>query len=114
MSTSPDLPPDLERLRVLETFLLITLARVHELIAHREQQAVIHQRAQRRKRPAEWTMEISSNGRTPIGVHAGERRMGGTQTRTKAITREQAVRALAEGVEACRFCRPDSELGLLD
>ncbi|MFD7445336.1 DUF6233 domain-containing protein [Streptomyces sp. NPDC059909] len=33
--------------------------------------------------------------------------------RTKAITREQAVRAPGAGVEACRFCRPDSALGLL-
>ncbi|MFD7446714.1 DUF6233 domain-containing protein [Streptomyces sp. NPDC059909] len=99
---------------MLETFLIITLARVREQIAHHEQQAVIHRKAQRQKPPAEWTMEISINGRTPIGVHVGECRMGGTQTRTKAITREQVVRALSEGVEACRFCRPDSELGLLD
>ncbi|MGW2561152.1 hypothetical protein ACWCXB_18260 [Streptomyces sp. NPDC001514] len=39
MSASSDLPPDLERLRVQETFLIITSARVREQIAHREQQA---------------------------------------------------------------------------
>ncbi|WP_351234207.1 DUF6233 domain-containing protein [Streptomyces sp. NPDC002133] len=113
MSEPSDLPPDLPRLHVLETFLVLTLARVRERITHLEQQEAIRSRAERQQPPPEWTLEISINGQSPIGVHAGDCRMGGSQVRTRQITREQAARALAEGVEACRFCRPDSELGIL-
>ncbi|MFG2025386.1 DUF6233 domain-containing protein [Streptomyces sp. NPDC048825] len=33
---------------------------------------------------------------------------------TRPLERDQAVRALADGIEACTHCRPDTELGLLD
>ncbi|WP_216373099.1 DUF6233 domain-containing protein [Streptomyces tailanensis] len=57
-------------------------------------------------------MQQSLGGRHPVAVHVGGCHMAGKTVR--GISREQAVRALAEGVEACTHCRPDTELGLLD
>jgi hypothetical protein len=34
--------------------------------------------------------------------------------RSKGAAREQAVRALADGVGPCPHCRPDTDLGILD
>ncbi|MEV7413110.1 DUF6233 domain-containing protein [Streptomyces althioticus] len=34
--------------------------------------------------------------------------------RSDGVSREQALRALAEGVPACPHCRPDTELGYVD
>lgn len=34
--------------------------------------------------------------------------------RCRAVSREQARHALAEGVKACRQCQPDTALGMLD
>ncbi|MGX1886492.1 DUF6233 domain-containing protein [Streptomyces sp. NPDC055287] len=111
MSAPFDLPPDLPRLRVLETFLLAILARVRERIRHLEQQAVIHEKIERQKPPAEWTLEISINGHTPMRVHVGEEcALSGTQVRTKEVSRQEAIRWIGDGVEACGLCRPDSEL----
>ncbi|MGX1886508.1 hypothetical protein [Streptomyces sp. NPDC055287] len=76
MSAPFDLPPDLPRLRVLETFLLAVLARVRERIRHLEQQAVIHEKIARQKPPAAWTLEISINGHTPVAVPVGGSSMG--------------------------------------
>ncbi|MFJ5089956.1 DUF6233 domain-containing protein [Streptomyces sp. NPDC088674] len=47
--------------------------------------------------------------RRAILVHAGGCHMIGK--RSRGIARDQALRALAEGVEACDHCRPDTELG---
>jgi hypothetical protein len=114
MSAPFDLPPDLGRLRVLETFLVAILARVRERIRHLEQQAVIHEKIERQKPPPDWTLEISINGRTPNAVHVGGCGMGGNQVRTKVISRQDAIHALADGIDACPFCRPDAELGILE
>jgi hypothetical protein len=35
-------------------------------------------------------------------------------SRSKGVERDQALRALAEGVDACPQCRPDTTLGILD
>ncbi|MFE4720864.1 DUF6233 domain-containing protein [Streptomyces sp. NPDC056728] len=34
--------------------------------------------------------------------------------RSRGIERDQALRAVTEGVDACPHCRPDAELGVLD
>jgi hypothetical protein len=34
--------------------------------------------------------------------------------RSKGAARDQALRAITEGVTPCPHCRPDTELGLLD
>ncbi|MFK4225324.1 DUF6233 domain-containing protein [Streptomyces sp. NPDC019890] len=37
-----------------------------------------------------------------------------TGTHTKPLTREQALRAITEeGITACAYCRPDTDLGVL-
>ncbi|MFD7233187.1 DUF6233 domain-containing protein [Streptomyces sp. NPDC059881] len=115
MSLPSDLPPDEARLRVLETWLLLILDRVRASLAHLEQQAAIQRKSEQAKPPPEWTLETSINGRTPLTVHAGDCRMGGSQVRTRPLSREDAIRALTVGgVKACEFCRPNSELGILD
>ncbi|MFI9041417.1 DUF6233 domain-containing protein [Streptomyces sp. NPDC053726] len=50
-------------------------------------------------------------GARPIEVHAGHCYAIGK--RHRAITREQALAALAEGIRPCAHCRPDTELGVL-
>ncbi|WP_442818153.1 DUF6233 domain-containing protein [Streptomyces sp. NBC_01727] len=44
---------------------------------------------------------FTSAGATPSGK------------RHRAITREQALASLADGIRACIHCRPDTELGVL-
>jgi hypothetical protein len=34
--------------------------------------------------------------------------------RSKGVTREQALRALADRVDPCPHCRPDTALGFVD
>jgi hypothetical protein len=48
----------------------------------------------------------------PIAVHVGGCHMAGA--RVKGVDRAAALRALAEGVQACGHCRPDAELGYLE
>ncbi|MFH8760375.1 DUF6233 domain-containing protein [Streptomyces atroolivaceus] len=50
-------------------------------------------------------------GAKPVEIHVGHCYTIGR--RRKAITREQAQAALAEGVDACTYCRRDTDLGLL-
>ncbi|WP_234442364.1 DUF6233 domain-containing protein [Streptomyces sp. NRRL S-1448] len=47
----------------------------------------------------------------PVAVHVGGCRSAGR--RSRPINRDQAMRALTDGVEACVLCRPDTELGIL-
>lgn len=54
----------------------------------------------------------SGKGPVPQGVHVGGCGMAPGQP--KAITREQALRALTDGVPACPYCRPDTDLGVLE
>ncbi|GGT69035.1 DUF6233 domain-containing protein [Streptomyces atratus] len=57
-------------------------------------------------------MELSIGlGAHPIEVHAEHCYSIGK--RHRAISREQALAALAEGIRACARCRPDTELGVL-
>ncbi|MFH8684563.1 DUF6233 domain-containing protein [Streptomyces lydicus] len=105
-----DLPPDVSRLRVLETWLQITLARVREQIAEVERRA-----AQREQvlppPPPDWVVQLGVGGDgKPVAVHVGGCR--GAGRRTRSVSRDEVMRALAEGVEACALCRPDTELGI--
>ncbi|WP_406383181.1 DUF6233 domain-containing protein [Streptomyces sp. NBC_00117] len=34
--------------------------------------------------------------------------------RSRGVDRDQALRAMTEGVDVCPRCRPDTELGVLD
>lgn len=107
-----DPSPRLVQLQFLRRYLLGELERVERWITAEERREA----AQARRTPPptpDWVVEMSLTG-TPQRVHVGGCRMGGTQARTKPLARDQALRALAEGVEACGICRPDSDLGWLE
>nr|WP_157164623.1 DUF6233 domain-containing protein [Streptomyces typhae] len=86
--------------------------RLDEAIATAERQEAERARGlARRPPPPDWLIEGAA-GRPPIYVHVGDCPTAGKHTR--AAVMEEARRALAEGVEACPHCRPDTELGVLD
>jgi hypothetical protein len=109
-----DLPPDLPRLRTLETWLALTLDRVRQQIADAERHEQEKQRGEQARPPApDWLLEMGLNRDSPPNlVHEGHCHMAGK--RSRGIGRTDALRWLAEGVPACSHCRPDSELGYLD
>jgi hypothetical protein len=109
-----DLPPDLPRLRTLETWLRLTLDQVRQAIAAAETREAERQRGIDARPPApDWLIEQGLNrDAPPVQVHVGGCWNAGK--RTRGIRRDEALRALADGVKACGACRPDSELGFLD
>jgi hypothetical protein len=109
-----DLPPDLPRLRILETWLVLTLDRVRRQIAEEERRAAERQRGiAARPQAPDWLVEQSLNRDVPpVYVHVGGCHMAGS--RSRGVDRGQAIRALADGVDACPHCRPDTGLGVLD
>ncbi|WP_326604310.1 DUF6233 domain-containing protein [Streptomyces sp. NBC_01800] len=73
---------------------------------------VRQQAKERRPTTPDWIVELSIGvGARPIEVHVGGCYAAGK--RHRAITREQALAALADGIRACIHCRPDTELGVL-
>ncbi|MFD7995457.1 DUF6233 domain-containing protein [Streptomyces mexicanus] len=109
-----DLPPDLSRLRTLETWLALTLDRVRQEIAAVERREAERLRGMEARPPIpDWVIERGLNRESPpVAVHVGGCHMAGK--RWKGVPRDIALRALAEGVEPCSHCRPDSELGFLE
>ncbi|WP_326673039.1 DUF6233 domain-containing protein [Streptomyces canus] len=57
-------------------------------------------------------MERGLSRHNAVYVHVGDCWNAGS--RSKGVERDQALRALAEGVTACPQCRPDTALGILD
>ena len=108
-----DLPPDLPRLRTLETWLIYTLDRVRRQIADAERREAERQRGIQARPPApDWLIEQGLSGRAPVYVHVGDCWNAGK--RSKPATREQALRALADRVDPCPHCNPDTVLGFMD
>ncbi|QNP67109.1 DUF6233 domain-containing protein [Streptomyces genisteinicus] len=107
-----DLPPDLPRLRTLETWLALALARVRERIADEERRERERRRGERTRPPAaEWLIETGiGEGHRALYVHTGGCHMAGK--RVRGVSRDAAARAVAEGVEACSHCRADTGLGI--
>ncbi|MER8002956.1 DUF6233 domain-containing protein [Streptomyces sp. NPDC095613] len=112
-----DLPPDLPRLRTLETWHATWLRRIREAIAAVEEREAEARRAAverelRRPPVPEWIVSRGIDARRePVQVHQGGCHMAGKHI--KPITRDEALHLLAAGVEACSHCRPDTELGVL-
>ncbi|MEU6628449.1 DUF6233 domain-containing protein [Streptomyces parvus] len=113
-----DLPPDLGRLRTLETWADLYLTRIRKRIA-----AVERQQAQPQRPPAPTTPPAAGprRARTPdwglaeagIGVPTTEIHRGDCWARAKAllpVTAERARAELASGAQACQVCRPDRVL----
>jgi hypothetical protein len=109
-----DLPPDLPRLEAIETYLALALARVREKKADLVRREQERQRGVQARPPApDWLIEEGLNGHSPaVYVHVGGCHMAGK--RSRGVARDQALRALVDGVPACTHCRPDSELGYLE
>ncbi|MFF8589913.1 DUF6233 domain-containing protein [Streptomyces sp. NPDC015220] len=109
-----DLPPDLPRLRTLETWLALQLDQVRQRITAVERQEQERQQGIDARPPVpDWVLERGLNRDSPPAtVHVGDCPMAGK--RGQGVPRDVALRALAEGVEACGHCRPDSELGFVD
>lgn len=114
MTESDAEPSRLALLRFLERVQLRDLERTRRWIAQEEQRAEVARRRADREGPpaAEWLVEHGLGGRSPVYVHVGGCWSGGR--RSRGVAREQALRALAEGVQPCPQCRPDTELGLLE
>ncbi|MEU1275296.1 DUF6233 domain-containing protein [Streptomyces sp. NPDC005799] len=108
--------PGLSRLlllRFLERVQLRDLERTRRWIADEERREAERQRGLEARPPApEWLLERGLSGREAVYVHVGDCWNAGK--RGRGITREQAVRALVDGVKACPACRPDTALGVLD
>lgn len=109
-----DLPPDLPRLRTLETWLSLTLTQVRQAIREAEQREAERQRGEQARPPQpDWLLEMGLNrDAPPTYVHAGG--CWNTGTRSRGIDRAAALQALTDGVDACPHCRPDTELGWLE
>lgn len=82
-------------------------------IADEERREAERRQGQQARPPQpDWILELGIGvGATPVEVHAGHCYAIGD--RRRPITRDQALAALAGGVEACHHCRPDTDLGLL-
>jgi hypothetical protein len=110
-------PPDLARLRVIETWCALLLDAVRGQIADLERRDRLAGDAAAGPVPVpevEWLIQYGiGSRRTAMLVHTGDCRL--TSGRTRPATREQAREALRQpGVEACGICAADRELGLED
>ncbi|MFJ3673943.1 DUF6233 domain-containing protein [Streptomyces sp. NPDC090106] len=107
-------PSKLAALRFLERVQERDLARTRRWIEAEERRESERLRGLAARPPApDWLIEESLGRDTPpVYVHGGDCHMAGK--RSRGVTREQAVRALAERVEACPHCRPDTLLGFVD
>ncbi|MFE5368235.1 DUF6233 domain-containing protein [Streptomyces mirabilis] len=109
-----DHPPSrLDQLLFLKRVQEADLKRTRRWIAAEERRQAEQRRSEHARPPEpDWLIEQGLNGRAAVYVHVGGCRMAGK--RSRGVERDQALRALAEGVDACTHCRPDSELGFID
>ncbi|MGW3100318.1 DUF6233 domain-containing protein [Streptomyces sp. NPDC001102] len=111
---SDPVPSSLALLRFLERVQERDLARTRRWIAEEERREAERQRGLQARPPApEWLLELGLNRHAPpVFLHIGGCWNAGK--RSRAISREQARHALADGVKACSHCQPDTALGMLD
>jgi hypothetical protein len=103
----------LDLLRFLERVQVGDLARTRDWIAAEEQRLAAEETRLPAPPPPDWLIEHGIGaGRAPVRVHVGD--CWDTRSRCKPASADLARRALAEGVEACTHCRPDTALGVLD
>ncbi|MDX2922342.1 DUF6233 domain-containing protein [Streptomyces sp. NE06-03C] len=118
-----DLPPDLDRLRTLETWADLYLTRIRTRIAAVErQQARPPQQAPaptavppsrpaagpRPARPPDWGLAEAGIGVSVTEIHRGDCWASGKKL--LPVTAERARAELAGGARACDACRPDRVL----
>jgi hypothetical protein len=103
----------LDLLRFLERVQEQDLARTRRWIDEERRKTERLQGEQARPEPPDWMIEYGLNrDALPTAVHTGECTMAGK--RSKPTDSDTVRRALAAGVKPCQFCRPDTELGVLD
>jgi hypothetical protein len=103
----------LATLRFLERVQERDLARTRRWIAQEEQREAERRHRLAARPPApDWLIERGLSQHNAVYVHVGGCWNAGS--RSKGVERDQALRALAEGVGACPQCRPDTALGILD
>ncbi|GHH55714.1 DUF6233 domain-containing protein [Streptomyces candidus] len=106
-----DLPPDVDRLLVLERWHELTLVRIRRALAAAREREAAQQRAASVRPPApDWVVTTSPGARLPTDVHTGD---CFAAPRGRAVTVDEARRALTDGLNACPACRPDTALGFL-
>ncbi|MFD8710876.1 DUF6233 domain-containing protein [Streptomyces anulatus] len=114
-----DLPPDLQRLRTLETWLTLSLQRVREQIAAVERPAQPRRSPQppaaaarpagpRRPPTPDWGIVDAGAGAPATEIHRGD--CWATGKTLRPISAERARAELADGAQACEVCRPDTVL----
>ncbi|QUC63001.1 hypothetical protein IOD14_43105 [Streptomyces sp. A2-16] len=100
-------------LRFLERVQVRDLERTRRWIADEEKREAERQRGIAARPPApDWLIERGLSRQHAVYVHVGDCWNAGS--RSKGVERDQALRALADGVTACPQCRPDTALGILD
>ncbi|MFF1447826.1 DUF6233 domain-containing protein [Streptomyces sp. NPDC058274] len=88
------------------------IAQIDRWIAAEERREAERRRgAEARPAVPDWLIEQGLSGRAPVYVHVGG--CWSAKKRCRGVGRDQALRALADGVDACPHCRPDTELGYL-
>lgn len=103
----------LDQLLFLKRVQEADLERTRRWIAAEERQQQERRRGEQARPPEpDWLIEQGLDGRQAVYVHVGGCRMAGK--RNRGVQRDQALRALADGIAACTHCRPDTELGVLD
>ncbi|MGA5421148.1 DUF6233 domain-containing protein [Streptomyces lavendulocolor] len=105
-------PPDDERLAAIEAYLTVQIMHVRQQRAAKARQREIQQRAAPPAPPPYRIQRSLDATRTPVRVHIGTCALAGRGA--AGASAETARRALAEQVEACSVCRPDTELGIID
>jgi hypothetical protein len=89
------------------------LAQIDRWIAQEERRQAEQRRGEQARPPVpDWVLEVGIGQGPPVYVHVGGCYMAGRRLRW--ISREEAVRVVADGVEACPHCRADTALGILD
>lgn len=104
----------LDMLYGLRQYLQRELLRVDRWIDQELRREREWRRGERSRPPApEWIVELGiGQGRPPVLVHVGGCPMA--RGRQQPVPREQALRARADGVEACAVCGVDRALGYIE
>ncbi|MGW6747612.1 DUF6233 domain-containing protein [Streptomyces sp. NPDC055006] len=105
--------PRLDMLSFARRIAVQQVEQIDRWIAAEERREAERRHGEQARPPApDWLIEMGLGGRDPVYVHVGGCHMAGK--RSRGVDRDQALRAVTEGVDACPHCRPDTELGVLD
>jgi len=114
MPTEEERPPSrLEMLRFARRVAVQQVEQIDRWITQEERlEAERSQGEQAQPLAPDWALELGLGQSPPVYVHVGGCHMIGK--RHRGINRDEALRTLADGVDACPYCRPDTELGVLE